>query len=689
MGRKKNKAFIPSAETFFTTLRQAMASAADRFVDPWSQNWAARAAVGAMYRVVRGVPFVGKRGRRDKPKEAVIVSDNSPLSILLAKPNPIQSGGEFVSSLVAYQMLDGAAFVLLYDANGFWTREAKTIPREMLPVDPRIVSVDQRDQKTGLIKTYRVAGFPTPIAAESFVVMREFNPRDIQIGSSPLSAVWSAMESDRLMDVFTSSLLNNGASPGMIVKLKTDPGESVKKDLRESFDDRHRGANKAGRTAVIGADLDVLPYPAQNAKDMDATASRDRWRDAVKAVLGVTDYEVGRVADYNRANSEAARAWLWTNTILPMLQAIEDSLWAHVFEPLSRGRSVAEWAGFDLSGVAALNSVEGTTATTAATLIGAGYDAEAVSAKLGLNLPVADYEETEPDPDPEPTANATDSESESDDSDESEDDAKSGLVIITKKAKPIRPLPKRVALRLQNQWADHAERKLGVRWRRFTRKRYEETIRLVRNLTDLGPLPAATVERLVGAQEVWRAEARAAAESLRTTGATLVGNVEMELGGFARLDVGQEAYQLAAAKRIGQMVNVGEKLRVRVRESIIRGIAEAEAGLDVDGLEKIIQQRFGARLPSNAATVARTEVGIFASDVRRSLMVAEGVDEHEWSASLDEHTRETHRAVDGERRPMNERFSNGLMHPLESGAPAGEVVNCRCVELPYMREVEE
>jgi HK97 family phage portal protein len=670
MGRKRTKAFVPSAETFFTSLRQAMSQNAAQFSDPYSQNWAARAAIGAVYRVIRGVPLVGMAGDRRKPKDARQVNDNSPLALLLSRPNPMQSNGEFSASLVAYQMLEGAAYVMLYgQGGGFWTRDERALPTEMLPVDSRSVTVDRRNLRTNIIETYRVAGFTGIVPADAMLVMRDFNPRDLQCGSASLASVWAAMESDRLMDVFASALLNNGASPGMIIALKSDPGQSVKDDLRASFDDRHRGANKAGRTAVIGAELDLKPWPAQTAKDMEATAARDRNRDLVKAVLGVTDYEVGRVADYNRANSEAARAWLWTNTLLPMLNAIEDAMWSHVFEPISRGSRAAEWPAFDLSQVAALRGDLNTTATTAATLVGAGYDAEAVSEKLGLNLPVADYEEPEPPPPAEPV--------------------KSGLVIITKKARPIKPLPRRVALRLQQQWADHAERKLGVRWRRFTRKRYEETIRLVRNLTDLGPLPAATVERLVGAQDVWRAEARAAAESLRTTGASLVGNVEMELGGFARIDVGQEAYQLAAARRVGQMVNVGDKLRVRVRESIIRGIAEAEAGLDVDGLEKIIQQRFGARLPSNAATVARTEVGIFASDVRRSLMVAEGVDEHEWSAAMDEHTRETHRAVDGERRPMNERFSNGLMHPLETGAPAGEVVNCRCVELPYMREIEE
>lgn len=49
-----------------------------------------------------------------------------------------------------------------------------------------------------------------------------------------------------------------------------------------------------------------------------------------------------------------------------------------------------------------------------------------------------------------------------------------------------------------------------------------------------------------------------------------------------------------------------------------------------------------------------------------------------WMATLDDRTRESHRALDGEERELDEPFSNGLMYPGDpDGAPA-EVYNCRC-----------
>lgn len=51
----------------------------------------------------------------------------------------------------------------------------------------------------------------------------------------------------------------------------------------------------------------------------------------------------------------------------------------------------------------------------------------------------------------------------------------------------------------------------------------------------------------------------------------------------------------------------------------------------------------------------------------------------QWMATLDKHTRESHRAVDGEVTPLNKTFSNGLMYPGDTDRtnPA-EVYNCRC-----------
>lgn len=52
-----------------------------------------------------------------------------------------------------------------------------------------------------------------------------------------------------------------------------------------------------------------------------------------------------------------------------------------------------------------------------------------------------------------------------------------------------------------------------------------------------------------------------------------------------------------------------------------------------------------------------------------------------WLATLDERTRESHRALDGTSIPQNEVFDNGCEYPGDPDGPPEEVWNCRCTLL--------
>lgn len=57
----------------------------------------------------------------------------------------------------------------------------------------------------------------------------------------------------------------------------------------------------------------------------------------------------------------------------------------------------------------------------------------------------------------------------------------------------------------------------------------------------------------------------------------------------------------------------------------------------------------------------------------------------QWDATLDDRTRESHVAVDGQIREIDEPFSNGLMFPGDPSGGAAEVINCRCALLQRAR----
>lgn len=58
----------------------------------------------------------------------------------------------------------------------------------------------------------------------------------------------------------------------------------------------------------------------------------------------------------------------------------------------------------------------------------------------------------------------------------------------------------------------------------------------------------------------------------------------------------------------------------------------------------------------------------------------------QWMAALDERTRVSHRHLDGEIKSVNEKFSNGLMHPGDTTGRPAEVYNCRCTMVPIVND---
>ena len=122
----------------------------------------------------------------------------------------------------------------------------------------------------------------------------------------------------------------------------------------------------------------------------------------------------------------------------------------------------------------------------------------------------------------------------------------------------------------------------------------------------------------------------------------------------------------------------------QISAAITAGIIQ---GKSIDHIADDLQSRIETMNRVSAIRTARTAItnaqsaGTLASMKR---LAALGVEvQKEWMATLDSRTRESHRNLDGERRELDERFSNGLMYPGASGS-AKEVYNCRCTMVSYL-----
>ena len=117
-----------------------------------------------------------------------------------------------------------------------------------------------------------------------------------------------------------------------------------------------------------------------------------------------------------------------------------------------------------------------------------------------------------------------------------------------------------------------------------------------------------------------------------------------------------------------------EKLTSAITQGIMQGetvdeIAERLA--EVTDMDKNAAVRNAATMTTSAQNAGRDDGIKNAADMGIPV-------KRRWLATLDGHTRYTHRQCDNEIRAIGQKFSNGLLYPGDpNGAPA-EVYNCRC-----------
>lgn len=120
------------------------------------------------------------------------------------------------------------------------------------------------------------------------------------------------------------------------------------------------------------------------------------------------------------------------------------------------------------------------------------------------------------------------------------------------------------------------------------------------------------------------------------------------------------------------------KLKKTITQEISRGIA---SGLSYNDIARNINNVSKSGL-YNAQRITRTEGHRIQQSSTRDAQYAakaKGADVvKQWDAAMDSATRDSHAAVDGEIRELDEKFSNGLRYPGDPSGPASEVINCRC-----------
>lgn len=182
----------------------------------------------------------------------------------------------------------------------------------------------------------------------------------------------------------------------------------------------------------------------------------------------------------------------------------------------------------------------------------------------------------------------------------------------------------------------------------------------------------------------------------RSTALDLIGRVSRGSNGRVGGIIGLSAPQASAVDTARAALLSGDPERMRAYLALTRrdrrfdatvrkAIAEGRA-LDQVTVSRITGRYSDRLLALRGETIARTET-LGALSRSRAEAFEQAIDSGAvqrsqvkklWIATLDDRTRDSHAAVNGEKVGLDERFSNGLLYPHEPNAPASEVVACRC-----------
>lgn len=244
-------------------------------------------------------------------------TDDHPLARLLARPNPEQSGVEFMEGLYGALQTAGNAYVEAVgegEPEELWTLRPdrmKVIPGRGGWPESYEYSVDSRSVRLG-----RRADGWLPV-----LHLKLFHPADDHYGFSPLEAAAFAIDVHNASGAWNKALLDNAARPSGALVYGGCEGEGLTAEqfeaLRSQIDELHAGARNAGRPLILEGGLDWKPMSWTPA-DMDFVAGKHAAAREIALAFGVPPQLLGIPGDATYANYREANAAFWRGTVAPL-----------------------------------------------------------------------------------------------------------------------------------------------------------------------------------------------------------------------------------------------------------------------------------------------------------------------------------------------------------------------------------
>lgn len=306
----------------------------------FTKNPVAYRAVRMIAEAAASVPFLLYEG-------AAELSEH-PLLVLLARPNPMQTGAALLEQAYAGLEIAGNAYVEAVRLDG--------TPRELYALRAdRMRAVPGADGWAEAY-VYAAGGREMRLPRADVLHLKFFHPLDDHYGLSPLEAAGQAIDLHNAMAAWNKALLDNAARPsGALVYRGVTGSEQLSDEqfarLKDELRSAHEGPRGAGRPLILEGGLDWRPM-SLSPQEMDFDAGRNAASRDIAMAFGVPPMLLGVPGDATYANYGAANLAFWRQTVLPLCARMAGALTAFLAPAFGEGLRL----GIDADAIDALAS---------------------------------------------------------------------------------------------------------------------------------------------------------------------------------------------------------------------------------------------------------------------------------------------------------------------------------------------
>lgn len=298
---------------------------------------------------------------------------------LWAKPNPFMPRQQLMEIVGQHLKLCGEGWLVVSRDPRF------SVPLELWPVRPdRMQPVPHPTEfLAGYIYT-SPDGEKVPLGLDEVITLHYPDPSNLYRGLGPVQTILHDLDSARYSAEWNSNFFANSAEPGGIIEVDRALGEEEFNELRDRWNEQHRGVANAHRVAILEHGKWVDRKFSQ--RDMQFAELRNLSRDVIMEAFAFPKPMLGITEDVNRANAEAAEYVFGKWSVKPDLARWRDAL-NHKLLPLygTTGQGVEFCHEDPVPDDKEFESAERTSkSTSASTLVTAGWNPDDVLAAVGL-----------------------------------------------------------------------------------------------------------------------------------------------------------------------------------------------------------------------------------------------------------------------------------------------------------------